>query len=103
MQVPDPVAFFPLNAAYGTNEIKNSAAQGVPSGVSLAPGPDGKVNGSYEFSGTANSYIEFPNSEGGPLDVRQSMTMLCWVYHNGKDGPLFNCKTRGQRGCTCGW
>ena len=97
-QVPDLVAFYPLNAAYGTKEIDNRVAQGVPSGVRLAPGPDGTAGSSYEFAGTANSYIEFPNSQGGPLDVRYSMTMLCWVYHYGQDGPLFNYKTSGNWG-----
>ena len=65
----------------------------VPRGVNLAPGPNGEADGSFEFYGTSNSYIEIPNSAGGPLDVLHSMTMLCWVYHNGQDGPLFNYKT----------
>ena len=30
--------------------------------------------------------------------MRYSMTMLCWVYYNGKDGPLFNYKTSGHWG-----
>ena len=94
-QVPDLVAFFPLNAAYGTKEIKNRVAEGDPERVSQAPGPDGTANSAYEFAGTADSYIEFPNTEGGSLDVRYSMTMLCWVYYNGKNGPLFNYKTSG--------
>ena len=98
MQVPDHVALFPLNAAYGTKEVSNRVAQGVPSGVSLAPGPDGQAGGSYEFAGSSNSYIEFPNSAGGALDVRFSMTMLCWLYHGGQDGPLFNYKTSGAWG-----
>ena len=90
IKVPDPVAFFPLNADYGTKEIDNRAVKGIPHGVTLASGPDGRPNYSYKFSGSSNSYIEFPNSIGGPLDVRYSMTMLCWVYYDGKDGPLFN-------------
>ena len=98
MQVPDHVALFPLNAVYGTKEISNRVAQGVPSGVSLAPGPDGQAGGSFEFAGSSNSYIEFPNSAGGALDVRFSMTMLCWLYHGGQDGPLFNYKTSGAWG-----
>ena len=89
-KVPDPVAFFPLNAAYGTKEINNRAVKGIPRGVTLAPGPDGRPNYSYKFSGSSNSYIEFPNWIGGPLDVRYSMTILCWVYYDGKGGPLFN-------------
>ena len=64
----------------------------------MAPGPDGRPQRSYEFAGNVNSYIEFPNTEGGPLDVRYSMTMLCWVYHLGQDGPLFNYKTSGHWG-----
>ena len=70
----------------------------VSNGVSLAEGPDGTPDSAYEFAGTVNSYIEFPNTEGGPLDVRYSMTMLCWVYHFGQDGPLFNYKTSGPWG-----
>ena len=94
----DLVAMFPLNATYGTKEINNRTALGVPSGVSLAPGPDGKANGSYEFNGTSNSFIEFPNSDGGALDVRHSMTMLCWLHHGGQDGPLFDYGTSGKWG-----
>lgn len=98
-QVPDPVALFSLNSAFGTKEINNRVAAGVKSsGVTFGAGPDGVAEGSYEFAGNANSYIEFPNSAGGPLDVRHSMTMLCWVYHNGQDGPLFNYRTSGPWG-----
>ena len=89
---------FPLNAAYGTKEISNRVASGVPSGVSLALGPDGQGDSSYEFTGTSNSYIEFSNSAGGALDVVHSITMLCWLYHGGQDGPLFNYKTSGAWG-----
>ena len=89
-QVPEPVALFPLNSTFETREIKNRVAAGVPSGVTLALGPDRVAGGSYEFSGHRNSFIEFPNSEGGPLDVRYSITMLCWVYHSGQGGPLFD-------------
>jgi len=86
---------FPLNAEFGTNEINHRTAPGVPSEVTLASGPDGKANGSYEFSGTANSYIEFSNSDGGALDVRYSITMLCWLYSYEQDGPIFNYNTAG--------
>ena len=47
--------------------------------MSLAAGLDGKANGSYQFHGKENSYIEFPNNEG-TLDLKYSFTMLCWVY-----------------------
>ena len=97
-KVPDPVVFFPLNAAYGTKEINNRAVKGIPRGVTLAPGPDGRPNYSYKFSGSSNSYIEFPNRIGGPLDVRYSMTMLCWVYIDCKEATLFNYRTSGSWG-----
>ena len=98
LQVPDAVAFFPLNSTFGTKEIKNRVAEGDASGVTFAPGPDGVAGGSYEFSGYSNSFIEFFNSEGGPLDVRHSMTMLCWVYYKGKNGPLFDYRATGKAG-----
>ena len=93
LSVPQPVILFPLNAEYQTRDIKNRTAPGIPSGVSLAPGPYGEEDGSYEFFGNASSFIEFPNSPGGALDVRYSMTFLCWVYYdaNGEpQGPIFN-------------
>ena len=78
---------------YNTREIENRQPQGTPVGVSLAAGPDGKPGGSYQFTGQANSYIEFPNDGG--LDVRHSITMLCWIYPQNLAGPLFNYKTTG--------
>ena len=97
--VPQPVILFPFNAEYQTRDIKNRTAPGIPSGVSLAPGPYGEEDGSYEFFGNANSFIEFPNSPGGALDVRYSMTILCWVYYDergGPHGPIFNYNTGGR-------
>ena len=90
ISVPDPIALYPLNSKYETREIDNRQTEGTPVGVSLAAGPDGHPGGSYQFSGQANSYIEFPN-EGG-LDAQHSITMLCWVYLETLDvsGPLFN-------------
>ena len=87
---------YPLDGTHGTKEINNRVGAGVASGVHTAPGPDGKPDGSYEFSGTANSYIEFPN--GGGLDVKNSITMLCWLYPGGQDGPLFNYRKSGSWG-----
>ena len=58
--------------------------------VSLAPGPQDEPRGSYQFSGQNDSYIEFPNNGG--LNVKHSITMLCWVYMETSDvsGPLFS-------------
>ena len=87
---------YPLDGLSGTKEINNRVGEGVPSGVYLAPGPDGKSDGSHEFSGTANSYIEFPNDGG--LDVMNSITMLCWLYPGGQNGPIFNYRNSGSWG-----
>ena len=96
LQVPVAVAVFPLNASFGTQEINNRTTQGIPNNVHLAPGPNGKENGSYEFLGTSESYIEFHNTAGGPLDVRESITMLCWLNYGGQNGPIFTYKTSGD-------
>lgn len=84
--VPDPVAFYPLNAKYVTREFNNRQPQGTPVGVFLSPGPDGKPGGSYQFTGNVDSYIEFPNNGG--LDVKYSMTLVFWVFPESLDGPL---------------
>ena len=87
---------YPLDDAHGTKEINNRVGAGVASGVHTAPGPDGKSNGSYEFSGHVSSFIEFPN--GGGLDVKTSITMLCWLYPSSQNGPLFNYRNNGSWG-----
>ena len=93
---PDPIAFYPLNSKYATREKENRLPQGTPVGVSLAAGPDGKANGSYQFAGKANSYIEFPNNGG--LDAKHSITMLCWIYPQNTDGQIFTYGARGSWG-----
>ena len=91
VSVPDPIALYPLNSDYETREANNRQLMGTTgANVSLAPGPEGEPRGSYQFSGQADSYIEFP-SKGG-LNVKRSMTMLCWVYMEtlNVSGPLFS-------------
>jgi len=71
---------YPLNDQYATKEKYGRQPPGNPgNNVSLADGPDGQANGSYQFHGTEDGYIEFPNN-AGTLDARHSITMLCWVY-----------------------
>ncbi|XP_068708476.1 sushi, von Willebrand factor type A, EGF and pentraxin domain-containing protein 1-like [Montipora foliosa] len=94
---PDPVAWFPLNTSYRTKEINNRVPQGNPFNVVLAPGPDGRADGSYEFLGQSNSYIEFMNSPGGSLNVNFSMTVLCWLNYKGEDGPVFNYASKDHK------
>ena len=84
----NPVAFFPLNGQYETTDISHSHnLPGQASGVELAPGPDGSVGGSYQFTGNFSSFIYFPNNGG--LDTRYSMTFLAWIYHEQTEGPIF--------------
>ena len=96
ISVPHPIAIYPLNSKYETQEINNRQPQGTPVGVSLAAGPDGKPGGSYQFQGQANSYIEFPNNGG--LDAKRSITMLCWIFPQSEDGQIFSYGARGLWG-----
>lgn len=94
--VPEPFAFYPLNGKYKTQEIKKRQPRLTPKGVNLAAGRKGRAEGSYRFQSQAGSYIEFPNNGG--LDTLHSITMLCWIYPQSTDGPIFNCKTRNPFG-----
>lgn len=87
--LPVPVALYPLNGEFATLDLSGrSNANGIARGVRFAPGPDGYPNGSYQFSGKSNSFIEFPNM--GALEVKNSLTLLVWVYVKSKGGPIFN-------------
>ncbi|XP_015748020.1 PREDICTED: EGF-like repeat and discoidin I-like domain-containing protein 3, partial [Acropora digitifera] len=84
------VAHFPLNGTYGTKEINNWVPEAVASDVTFAKGPNGHSQGSYQFNGSSNSYILFSNYNGGPLDVRHAISITCWLYYDGQDGPIFS-------------
>ena len=56
-------------------------------------GPDGTRGGAYRFYGRYNSYIQFNNR--GKLDARNSITLLAWIKHTGRHGPIFNYKPNG--------
>ena len=89
LDLPVPTAVYPLNGKFGTRDLSSHEnPPGVPYNVQLAPGPFGEPNGSYQFSGSSNSYIEFPNNGG--LDARYSLTLLVWVFPESTDGPIFN-------------
>lgn len=96
-ETPVARAHYPLNGEFGAREKDNKQPRGVIHGfVTLAPGPHNEPNGAYEFPGTSDSYIEFPNNGG--LDTRFSITLMCWVQPGGQDGPLFNYKETGPWG-----
>ena len=86
--VPEPVAFYPLDARYKAAEKENRQPNGILGDVSITNGPYNEPGGAYLFRGTFGSYIEFPNNGG--LDTRFSITLMCWVQPGGQDGPLFN-------------
>lgn len=79
MSIPDARACYPLNRFFETGEMNNKQPPGFPGEVSLTTGPNADEGGSYQFHGNANSYIEFPNVQGG-LDISNSITWLFWLY-----------------------
>ena len=88
------VAVYPLDATSGARDL--SPTKNLPgklSSVNIAPGPDGKPDTALRFSGSPNSYIEFPNN--GRLDTRRSITCIAWVYNEGRGGPVFQYDPRG--------
>ena len=66
---------------------------GIPRSIRYVPGPDGKPNTAIRFLGRPNSYIQFPNR--GKLDTKSSITLLAWIYHEGRAGPIFNYMPNG--------
>ena len=56
-------------------------------------GPDGRRDGCSVFYGRRSSYVEIPNT--GSLDARYSMTILIWLYHVGRAGPVVNYNPNG--------
>ena len=88
------MAVYPLDATSGARDL--SPTKNLPgklSSVNIAPGPDGKPDTALRFSGSPNSYIEFPNN--GRLDTRRSITCIAWVYNEGRGGPVFQYDPRG--------
>ena len=95
--LPQPIAVYPLDQKYGTKDIsKRVNPPGKGSGVELAPGFYGQPAGSYHFSGSSSSFIEFPNNGG--LDTRFSMTFTAWIKPDRSAGPLLSYKTDSKDG-----
>ena len=87
-------AFYPLTSK---TRGRDMSMFGNPPGklgyVRSAPGPDKLPGGSYQFYGRPDSFIEFPNR--GELDTRTSITIIAWIYHEGRAGPIFNYMPNG--------
>ena len=86
--VPEPVAFYPLNARYKAAEKENRQPKGILRHVDITTGPYNEPGGAYMFYGNPWSFIYFPNKGG--LDTQFSITLMCWVQHGGQNGELFS-------------
>ena len=85
---------YPLNSKTKGRDISLSRN---PAGrlVNVRPdrGPDRTRGGAYRFLGKVYSYAEFRNT--GKLDTKNSITLLAWIKHTGRSGPIFNYNPRG--------
>ena len=81
---PTAVAIFPLN---GQLEGKDVGPRFLPAAgvlyLETAAGPYGRLRGAYMMKG---DYIDIPND--GNLDTKLSTSILLWVYHEGRPGPI---------------
>ena len=91
--MPQPVAFYPLNARYKASEKENRQPEGILEDVAITNGPYNEPGGAYMFYGTDSSYIGFPNRGG--LDTRFSITLMCWVQPGHYSGSLIRYWFRG--------
>ena len=87
-----------MNGKFETRKIKDLQSEGIPggAGVNLAPGRKGQIDGSYRFEGQTDSYIKFPINGG--LEIKDSITILYWMYPQNTDGPIFKYKTSNSWG-----
>lgn len=86
-----PVAVFPFRGDHDDKEAINHQLQAKLVGVESTAGPDGIQNGGLMLHGHTGSYIEIPNSEGGVLDIRRSITILVFIRPITADfGPVVN-------------
>ena len=95
--MPEPVAFYPLNARYKAAEKENRQPQGILGNVGITNGPYNEPGGAHMFYGNVSSFIEFPNNGG--LDTRFSITLMCWVQPGGHSGPLLSYGVSGPSLC----
>ena len=94
---PRAQAIYPLSKKTRTRDLGlyNNPA-GTARNIRYAPGPDRRRNTATQFLGRSSSYIEFPNR--GKLDTKRSITLMAWIYHEGRAGPIFNYMPNGW-GC----
>ena len=90
-----PQVVYPLDKRYRGREKKNRNRPARLVNVRIRPGPRGKPGGAVEFLGRPNSYVQIPNRPRGRLDTVNSITLLAWVLHKGRSGPIIHYKTNG--------
>lgn len=56
--------------------------------IGFKEGPFGWPETSVVFYGRRTSYVEIPNRK--MLDAHNSITILAWIYHSGRSGPIIN-------------
>lgn len=56
---------------------RNSDAE-LGSAVSYTTGPYGEENGGVLLDGSINSYVEWTNGDGGPLQFKDEVTLIYW-------------------------
>ena len=85
---------YPLSSSTGGKDVSTYGnPRGRPINVRYTTGPDGTRGTAMTFYGRSNSYIQFPNR--GKLDARFSITLLAWIKHRGRAGPIFNYMPNG--------
>ena len=85
---------YPLTlSTHGRDISLYSNPAGIPRRIRYVRGPDGRPNTAARFLGSPDSYIEFPNR--GKLDTKRSITLLAWIFHEGRAGPIFNYMPNG--------
>ena len=82
-------AVYPFNKKYGGREKRGKNLPAKLVGVRFAKGPLGKPGSAVEFFGRRNSYVEIPKGSGA-LDTVKSITLMAWVQHKGKSGPIIH-------------
>ena len=92
--LPKPAALFPLNRATRGKDLRKRNPSARPRNVQYVRGPYGRRGGSTRLLGRGNSYIQFPNRGG--MDTTNSITILAWVYPEGRAGPIFNFHPNGD-------
>lgn len=78
---PVPLAIWPLNSRFGTQDIKSTPGINDITAVRayLESGPSGSHSGSYQITGGGYSYLEIDNSDHA-VSPLNGYTFTFWIY-----------------------